>query len=541
MESVRQFRVFISSPEDVREERAIACQILSALPSDPLLLGRVAFQVVAWDHPDGSVPLLANMTPQEAVSRELPKPSECDVVVVILWARMGTPLTEEFRKPDGNRYLSGTEWEYEDALVSKRPIILIYRKKEPPRIDLDDPEYSAKRTQYERVKSFFAQFVAPDGSIRQGVNTYLLPGDFRKQFENDIKRVVNMLQATPAEVPSTDRQNAVRAKAPTSGLGTPTRYVPSSGDTSHPGGVLDLTYSPDGNLLATAGSDGHIRFWDGDTGASAGLVRASNRPIYAICFNKTGTVLACAGLDSGTIVLETSSNNVRRILGEQLDSVLCLAFNPCDPEVLATAGHAGSIRMWNIVTGECISTWESGQLHDKVAEPRIQSAIHSLAFSPDGLLLVSAGRESVTVWRLPNAKPTIQLHSRFNLFQSICFDSNGATLAGGGRNSKIMMWNTREWSPVRTLSYHTRSVFCVRFSPDGSILASAGGDGAICICSVLTWDSYKTVAADRGSVTALAFHPTGMILASGCNDGSILTWIRATTGSYSPRFLRYRS
>jgi hypothetical protein len=47
-------------------------------------------------------------------------PSECDIVLVIFWSRMGTPLSDEHCKPDGTPYHSGTEWEYFDALQGAR-------------------------------------------------------------------------------------------------------------------------------------------------------------------------------------------------------------------------------------------------------------------------------------------------------------------------------------------------------------------------------------------------------------------------------------
>src|SRR5215203_7215136 len=103
-------RVFLSSPGDVADERALARRLLKdELPSDPLLLrGSVTFDVVTWDDPAAPIPMDAAITPQEAVNRFGPKPSECDVVVVVLWSRMGTHLgLEAFRKADGTSYLSG--------------------------------------------------------------------------------------------------------------------------------------------------------------------------------------------------------------------------------------------------------------------------------------------------------------------------------------------------------------------------------------------------------------------------------------------------
>ena len=72
-------------------------------------------EVVDWDDPDARIPMLANETPQDSVINARPRPAICDIVV-ILWARMGTPLPETIAKPDGERYQSGTEWEYLDAV-----------------------------------------------------------------------------------------------------------------------------------------------------------------------------------------------------------------------------------------------------------------------------------------------------------------------------------------------------------------------------------------------------------------------------------------
>jgi hypothetical protein len=71
--------------------------------------------------------MLANLPPQENVNRSRPKPSECDILVVILWSRMGTHLSGDYLRKDGSTYLSGTEWEYEDGLnATEAPDILVY-------------------------------------------------------------------------------------------------------------------------------------------------------------------------------------------------------------------------------------------------------------------------------------------------------------------------------------------------------------------------------------------------------------------------------
>lgn len=189
-----RLRVFLASPGDVSNERALAREVLGQLPYDPLLRGKVEFEIVAWDQPGAGVPMLATMTPQAAIEAGLPKPSDCDIVVVILWSRMGTPLPDEYRKPDGTPYLSGTEWEYLDALAaaerSGKPVVLVYRRTEKCLLDQDDSAYEEKRTQYQRVKTFFAAFRNPDGSIRRGCNEYATPDDFRQQLDQHLRDIV---------------------------------------------------------------------------------------------------------------------------------------------------------------------------------------------------------------------------------------------------------------------------------------------------------------------------------------------------------------
>jgi hypothetical protein len=196
-------RVFLASPGDVTQERGLALQVLEQLPYDPLLRGRVTIEAVAWDKPGAGTPMLATMTPQAAIAAGLPKPSECDIVLVILWARMGTPLPPEYRKPDGGAYLSGTEWEYLDAIDAARrdgrPDILVYRRTEKCLLDPDDAQFDEKLRQRRNVEAFFAGFRNPDGSIRSGCNEYETPDAFRRQLDLHLRSVIGRaLQARPA-------------------------------------------------------------------------------------------------------------------------------------------------------------------------------------------------------------------------------------------------------------------------------------------------------------------------------------------------------
>ncbi|MFO1049757.1 MAG: WD40 repeat domain-containing protein [Geminicoccaceae bacterium] len=183
-------RIFISSPGDVQDERNLARQLIKdELPVDGSLIGKVSLLPFSWDDPHSAVPLLATMTPQEAVNRGLGRPADCEIVVVIFWSRMGTPLPDSHRKPNGECFLSGTEWEFEDARGAGRDVLL-YRRSEEPVVGLRDPNRDEKARQFELVDKFFEQFRNADGSFNTGYETYSRPGEFKDKLEQHLRVLI---------------------------------------------------------------------------------------------------------------------------------------------------------------------------------------------------------------------------------------------------------------------------------------------------------------------------------------------------------------
>ncbi len=195
--SPHHIRIFLASPGDVLEERRAARELLLQLEHEPLVRRDFTIEVVSWDDPYAPAPMLATLTPQQAIARALPKPSECDLTVVIIWGRMGTPLEE--RKPDGNPYLSGTEWEFEDARRAGGPILL-YRKTAA----LPTPTEEVEETERQRrsVERFFEQFKGPGGTLRGGFATFDTVSEFTTRLRTDIESLLPTLHQTEEVLPS---------------------------------------------------------------------------------------------------------------------------------------------------------------------------------------------------------------------------------------------------------------------------------------------------------------------------------------------------
>lgn len=216
-EAPLHLRVFLSSPGDVANERRAAREILRAVQKQPLLRGKVSIDTISYDDPDAPSPMDAGETPQDSVSRFIGRPSECDLTVVIVWSRLGTPIPQEVSRSDGSQYESGTVWELEDALQAKRDV-WVYRRTEVPRIELNDPQFEQKRADYAAVDEFFRKFTNPDRSLKSGCNTYANAADFPKLFQMHIesfvrKRLERQAAARPVVQQAAGSPGAVQSGA----------------------------------------------------------------------------------------------------------------------------------------------------------------------------------------------------------------------------------------------------------------------------------------------------------------------------------------
>ena len=191
-------RIFLSSPGDVKQEREWArSYIKNDLPYLAYFSGEISIELVAWDDPASKIPMLADETPQESVNNARPRPAVCDIAIVLLWSRMGTPLPASIQKPGGGRYESGTEWEYLDAVHSTRepkPQILLYRRRDATinleKIEPGTDSFERRVRQYNKVKAFFAQFRGDDGAIHGGYSNYRTPEEFAEQLESDLVALI---------------------------------------------------------------------------------------------------------------------------------------------------------------------------------------------------------------------------------------------------------------------------------------------------------------------------------------------------------------
>lgn len=207
----RRFKIFISSPGDVIPERQVARKVIGELNEE--MMGKVFLVPVLWEQE----PLLASGTFQTQID----SPEETEILLGILWSRIGSPLPESILRSDGTRYDSGTAFEFESALAGYhkkgKPDILLYRKLGAPSVSLDNrEEFQERLEQMDLLDAYIKkQLMAEDGSYIAAFHTFETEEQFESILKTHLRKLILKQLEEPEEKNSDDGPTAeVAAEEP---------------------------------------------------------------------------------------------------------------------------------------------------------------------------------------------------------------------------------------------------------------------------------------------------------------------------------------
>jgi WD40 repeat protein len=187
---LKRLRIFISSPTDVPGERLRADLIIDKLSVD---YGRFfTIESYRWEHEA----MIASQHFQDAIE----PPSAFDIVVLIIWSRLGTPLPEktakrEYRGIDDRAPVTGTEWEYEEALKAARerkaPDLLAFRNVSPAPIDPLSADARAKsNAQLDALDQFWRRHFSDRGVFLAAYDEYRTLEEFAQRLEASLRKLI---------------------------------------------------------------------------------------------------------------------------------------------------------------------------------------------------------------------------------------------------------------------------------------------------------------------------------------------------------------
>lgn len=273
--------------------------------------------------------------------------------------------------------------------------------------------------------------------------------------------------------------------------------------------VNEISFSPNGDLLAAADASGAISIISLDDGKLRGKWQAHQLGTLKVQWSRSGKYLASGGQDAKLIVYDSKDFSRVAEMSLRRGWIENLLWHRKDDLLLAACEK--QVKLYSF-DGHLIQDFveQKSTISDLVWHPQI----------PD--MFATSGYSQATIWHVGQDSPRRTLAWKGSILK-IDYSPNGKVLAAGCQDSSAHVWLLPGGSDLRMDGYATK-VKELTWDSDSTFLASGGGPQAV------IWDfsgkgpagsKPEMLAGHDGFISVLKFAPSGLLLASGGLDGLI--------------------
>ncbi|HEY5911396.1 MAG TPA: serine/threonine-protein kinase [Verrucomicrobiae bacterium] len=300
-------------------------------------------------------------------------------------------------------------------------------------------------------------------------------------------------------------------------------------DTQTSDGVTALAFSPDSKILAAgfAYTSGAISLWDPNSGELQGQLTNHGRHVNALTFSPDGQRLASASADRTIRIWSVAARaEVRRLVGHR-DEVWALVLAP-DGRTLISGCKDGAVWLWDVAATNRVSPHSSLRVSagftNLAKAARIGTAFTSdnrgfIATDPDG---------GLTVWSAETAQPLQPLPLLGTNNWGVALSADDRWLAAGDVTGKIQVWNWKEQRQVTSLDMPFEWCGLLRFSRYGNYLLARlilnNHTNKVAVWRTSGWERVPLAEAQERGIHAFALSPNERHLAAGYADGTVSIW-----------------
>jgi WD40 repeat protein len=285
------------------------------------------------------------------------------------------------------------------------------------------------------------------------------------------------------------------------------------------------------SVLATAGQDGAVKFWDASAGQHTATAALGSAWVDHLAWrnqmSEVGSQKSASDPSALTSDLRPLASGLlfasagKKLFALRPDATVAHTFAPAGNTISALAPHP---------TGGAIAAAHFGGVEiwdadDFVLQKKFPYAngIHALVWSPDGHWLVSGNQDpSVHLW-IPESDTELHMSGYESKVKHLSFDHTSRWLAtSGGR--EVCVWDCSGAGPEGrepAMLPHESPVCAVAFQNRHGLLASASEDGVVQLWSPDRRSPLRATVRMPAAATKLAWSPDDRLLAIGTGQGHV--------------------
>jgi hypothetical protein len=216
--------------------------------------------------------------------------------------------------------------------------------------------------------------------------------------------------------------------------------------------VNSVAISPNGLVIASCGgADNTIKLWNLRTGELLRTLRGHLDNVNAVVFSPDGKILASGSSDATSKVWNAESGKLLRTLSGLNVGVNSVAIGP-DGQILASVSNDYTIKLRNLHTGSLLRILNSNSDRGRgVPSLEMNEGLHilqnyvsrgdSVAISLDGLTLASGYDDNtIKMWNLLTGELLSSLNGHLGTVYSVAIAPSGNILVSGSADETIKIW-----------------------------------------------------------------------------------------------------